>query len=202
MPWGFDIRNPATLVGNILLCRTLIVLNAIRLAGKYQEVPTVRGSHEHPATAYSWHCKEVKLLFSHDRCGTVDVSYCQFGAPYKKNTRLGFVFAEGLLAFKGRICRGGHAHIRLEGALTSKASAYPPGLCKEWVDIICLARTCSQRDDWSEPKEEARPGALEDLYYYNEILESAPWQVIMKEPCGCTSGGRRPHINVSEVRVA
>ena len=76
MPWGFDIRNPATLVGNALLCRTLIVLNAIRFAGKYQVVPIVRGSHEHPATTYSWHCKGVKLLFSHGRCGTVDVSYC------------------------------------------------------------------------------------------------------------------------------
>ena len=69
MPWGFDIRNPATLVGNILLCRTLIVLNAIRFVGKYQVVPIVRGSHEHPATDYSWHCKEVTLLFSHDRAG-------------------------------------------------------------------------------------------------------------------------------------
>ena len=92
----------------------------------------------------------------------------------KETYSFGMCFAEGLLAFKGRICRGGHAHIRLEGALTSKASAYPPGFCKEWVDIICLARTCAQRDDWSEPRDEARPGTSEELYY-NEILESAPW---------------------------
>ena len=105
-PWGFDIRNPHTLVGNILLCRTLIVLNAIRLAGKYQLVPTVRGSHEHPATAYSWHCKEVKLLFSHDRCGTVDVSYCHFGAPYRKTLVWDLFLLKDYLLSRGGYAEG------------------------------------------------------------------------------------------------
>ena len=162
-------------------------------------MPRTVGSHEHPATAYSWHCKEVKLLFSHGRCGTVDISYCRFGAPYRKNTRLGFIFAVRLLLFMGRVCRGGHEHVRLEGALTTHAAAYPEGLCEEWADIIYVSRNCVEHQVDYDEGDTIRAGALEDLYY-NELLEAAPWAMAMKEPVGVTFGGRRPHINVSEVR--
>ena len=187
-------------MGNLLLLRTMIVLKAIHIAGKGRSEPYTVGSHEHPATAYSWHCKEVILLFSHKGCGTVDIAYCSFGAPYPKNTRLGFIFATRLLSFEGRICRGGHSHIRLEGSLTTHAAAYPPGLCAEWADVIWATIHYSTRPlDLLEEEEGPRAGALEDLYY-NELLEAAPWAMAMKEPVGVMMGGRRPHINISEVR--
>ena len=101
--------------------------------------------------------------------------------------------------FEGRVCRGGHEHVRLEGSLTTYAAAYPLGLCREWADVIFAFCRGTNNDDFTSEASKCRPGALEDLYY-NEILEAAPWEVIMKQPCGLTATGRRPHINVSEVR--
>ena len=109
---------------------------------------------------------------------------CQFKAIYRKNTRLGYVFATRLRVFEGRVCPGGACaknHVRLEGSLTTKASCYPDALCEEWADQIVLTKTCTPDpvDEYS-PEGNHRAGALEAIAF-NEILQSAAWATIMRE---------------------
>ena len=79
--------------GNMLLFRTLVVLYAVYLAGRDPRLRYTVGSHEHPGSAFSWHVQQVRQLFGHDGCGIVPLSYCQFGAPYRKHTKFGFIYA-------------------------------------------------------------------------------------------------------------
>ena len=105
--------------------------------------------------------------------------------------------------FRGRVCRGGHQHVRLVGGLCTSASEYPPGLCDELSDAILYARNVADEDmldDYYDTTTSSnRAGAYERLYF-NEVLESAEWKVLMQEACG-SPGGRRTHINILEVRA-
>ena len=107
------------------------------------------------------------------------------------------------LQFRGRICRGGHQHIRLEGGLCTSASEYPPGLCDELSGSIQHARGLADEsileDSYVDNSDKHRPGAFERLYF-NEILESAEWKFLMQEACG-RKGGRSEHINILVVRA-
>ena len=202
-PLGFDPSEDKTQLGNLLLFRTLAVLFAIFLAGNRAGYTRFSvGSHEHPQSAFSWFLPQVKTLFDHEECGSVLISMCQFKAIYRKNTRLGYVFADRLQVFEGRVCPGGECaknHVRLEGSLTTKASCYPDALCEEWAEQIVLTKTCTPDplDEYS-PEGNHRAGALEDLAF-NEILLSADWATIMREACGDRKG-RRIHINIKEIR--
>ena len=111
----------------------------------------------------------MQALSAHDDCGSVLISMCPFKAVYRKSTRLGYVFADRLRVFDGRVCPGGACaqnHVRLEGALATKASCYPDHLCEEWADQILLTKTCAP-DPLDEFVDESsrRAGGLEDIAY-------------------------------------
>ena len=122
--------------GNVMLLRTMLVLFSIYLSGVEPENRWVRGTHEHPASAYSWHIPSVDRLFQHQGCTKITVSYCQFKALYRKNTSIDCIYTDYLEQFRGRVCRGGHQHIRLVGGLCTSASEYPPWLCDELSDAF------------------------------------------------------------------
>ena len=86
----------------------------------------------------------------------------------------------------------------LVGSETMHASEYPPGLCDEVSDVIAKDRELA--DDTLlfdlEAEADSRAGALGRIYF-NEILESAPWDVVMRTACGA----RQEHINILEVRA-
>ena len=197
-PLGKDPTDAKILDGNIMLLRTMLMLFAIKLVGKDSSTRWTQGTHEHPASAFSWKIPSINRLFESTGCGKVTISYCDFGAPVRKNTTLGYVYAKFVEKFRGRTCKGGHTHIQLCGSLTSIASEYPPGLCREFADHVAWERKAADDsillDDGSADSN--RAGALERIYF-NEILESAPWEVIMRTACGA----RREHINILEVRA-
>eukprot|EP00959_Pyramimonas_sp_CCMP1952_P277342 5798226-Pyramimonas_sp.AAC.1 len=67
------------------------------------------GLHEHPLTAYSWYARIVEFLLTHETAERFDLSMCQFGAPWKKDTSR-LVVRGSWLAPMARRCRGGHKH--------------------------------------------------------------------------------------------
>ena len=196
-PLGKYPKSQKILDGNLMLLRTMLILFSIYLSGNATGERYTRGSHEHPASAFSWAIPSIQKLFSHTGCGLVNISFCQFGVPYRKNTTLGYIFADYVKRFEGRTCKGGHKHIALEGSLTSRASEYPRQFCEEYSEHIAHARSLAESPA-TEDGGHYRAGALERLYF-NEILESAPWKVLLKTGCG-ERRGRRDHINILEVR--
>lgn len=162
-PLGKDPTNAKILDGNLMLLRTMLFLFAIKLVGRKRRTPWTRGTHEHPASAFSWRIPSVIRMFDEVDCGTVTVSYCSFGAPIKKNTTIGYVYSTRIERFRGRTCQGGHSHIVLEGSKTTHASEYPPGLCDEISDVIAIDRELADDTvltDW-EAEADSRAGALE-----------------------------------------
>ena len=203
-PLGKDPIDPPVRDGNLMLLRTMLVLFVIYLTGIDITERWTCGSHEHPSSAYSWHVPSVDRLFQHPGCTKLTISYCDFNAPYRKNTTLGLVYAGHFEQFRGRTCKGGHEHIQLKGSLCGLASEYPPGLCNELADAISYARRVADEtilDDYypTTNTTAAGAGAFERLYF-NEILESADWHVLLREACG-TRNGKREHINLLEVRA-
>ena len=182
----------------MLLLRTPVVLYAIFLAGRDPVLRYSVGSHEHPASAFSWRLRQVGALFAHLDCGIVPLSYCQFGAPYRKHTKLGFIYASFLSQVE-RVCHGDREHIQLRGALTTLASQYPPGLCSEFASAIAYARRIAGPHPVEDPDCSARRGSLESMVF-NDVLLPAPWKSISRASCTGPKG-RRLHINLIEVRA-
>ncbi|CAK0827752.1 unnamed protein product, partial [Prorocentrum cordatum] len=151
------------------------------------------GLREHPLTAYSWSTRIVEFLLSHDVVERFDLSMCQFGVPWKKDTSLLAVRGSWLAPMAKR-CRGGHARTMLEGGLTSKAALYPRGFCDE------LSRLIAENLGWPSPSQQseggAPPGAFEALWL-NDFVSSAPWQLHHHRRF------RKPlHINLLEIDAA
>ena len=193
-PWGFDPAEAQTATGNVLMSRALVVLWAIRRAAWGS------GSHEHPLSAYSWRLPSVKSLLAAPDVDSLTFSMCQFGAPYRKDTRLLLVRA-GFLAPLAQRCSGGHDHVRLSGSRTSAAAAYPRMLCTQWAGLLA-AHASRQREAWeaalaadTDGAAEAARGAWESTVM-NEVVRSAPWAVAMVQPVRT-----RDHINLLEARA-
>ena len=151
-PLGKDPTNAKILYGNLMLLRTMLFLFAIRLVGQDRRTRWTQGTHENPASDFSWRVPSVSRIFGAEGCGTVTLSYCSFGAPVKNNTTIGYVFATHMERFRGRTCKGGHSHEMLVGSKTTHASEYPPGLCDEVSDVIAKDRELSGRHFADRPR--------------------------------------------------
>ena len=91
-PYGKDTSLEPIAAGNLMLLRTMVVHFVVYLVGlKVGDRFTV-SSHEHPASAFSWWLPPVINLFMHEYCGKVTMSWCQFGAPYRKHTTFGYIY--------------------------------------------------------------------------------------------------------------
>ena len=191
-PMGFDPQDPTTALGNAVLLRSLVVLLALYVSG-------LHGSHEHPATAYSWWAEPVQRLFAMPGNETVEFSACMYGAPYRKDTRLGVVRCPQLRALERRCVHKKH-ELRLEGGHTQRAAAYHADLCTEWARVLAAAR----RED-SDPTVEADDeeaaitdgGGRMEQPFVNDIVASGEWKLL-----AVREGDPALHINVLEVRAA
>ena len=108
----------------------------------------VRWSVENPVSSglFRW-SPLASFLQSHPHHRVV-YHNCRFGAPYKKSTCI-VTDIPGLLNL-GKLCRGDHTHIPLNGRVetfgrelawvTSLAGQYPPALCWQWAREVgkCL----------------------------------------------------------------
>ncbi|CAK0850516.1 unnamed protein product [Prorocentrum cordatum] len=186
-PWGFDPSSTPTRLGNGLCRVGMLALFAHLLSGHGA------GLHGHPLTAYSWYAHIVEFLLTHEAVERFDLSMCQFGAPWKKDTSL-LVVRGPWLAPMARRCRGGHMHTVLEGCLTPKAALYPHGFCSE------LSKLIADHVDGPNPPppaESSAPAGAFEALWLNNYVDSAPWQLHCHRPF------RRPlHINLLEIHAA
>ncbi|CAK0813826.1 unnamed protein product, partial [Prorocentrum cordatum] len=151
------------------------------------------GLHEHPLTAYSWRTHIVEFLLTHKAVDRFDLSMCQFGAPWKKDTSL-LVVRGSWLAPMARRCRGGHKRTVLEGGLTPKAALYPHGFCDELSKLI--ADTLDGPTP-PPPAESSAPAGAFEAFWLNDYVGFAPWQL------HCHRLFRKPlHINLLEIDAA
>ncbi len=129
-PWGFDTSCPITAVGNQLLRFALACLQICGLHG-------IAASHEHPASAFSWHVACWDSLLRHPRAEVLLFSMCMYRENFRKNTKLFTINAEFLRGLR-RPCSsspGGdatlrHSHRPLTGSATTAAAKCP-------ADLVC-----------------------------------------------------------------
>ena len=163
-PWGFPASEmtpadaEAVELGNRL---ARVALSLFRFFLKLG-VPVIL---EHPLTSRLWHTAEVCDLSHHKNVSLVELDQCQYGARWKKPTRLlcAHVNQEDIIKLtrrcrpKGCICsRTGKPHWQLSGGgpgglrRTRIASEYPPGLARAMVSTL-LASTVEKRACLSHP---------------------------------------------------
>ena len=213
IPEGFDRSDHDVKRSNLIFLRSLAVLFAILVSS------CRHGSHEHPASAYSWWWHLVTWLFSQPACGKVTFDVCAFILPsltasarqecstragaerhkvIRKRTTLGRIRAPWLEGLR-RSCTGHHAHLRLEGSVTGRSAQYHHSLCKEWARLTAEAHRaeapCLATDDLVQASRPVRP-AFESLAV-NELMRAAQWheQASFSLP-------RHAHINIKELRAA
>ncbi|CAK0900373.1 unnamed protein product, partial [Prorocentrum cordatum] len=186
-PWGFDPSSTPTHLGNVLFRVGMLALFAHLISGHGT------GLHEHPLTAYSWCAHIVEFLLTHKTVDRFDLSMCQFGAPWKKDTSL-LVVRGSWLAPMARRCRGGHKHTVLEGGLTPKAALYPHGFCDELSKLIA---DILDGPTPPPPAESSAPAGAFEALWLNDYVGFAPWQL------HCHRLFRKPlHINLLEIDAA
>jgi hypothetical protein len=170
-PGGFDPKEPCTALGNLVLLRSMALLFAI------WKLSPFHGSHEHPKSAYSWQWRRIGWLFEQDSCDLIWLSMCSFGAPFRKDTRLGLVRAPFLKPL-ARPCTGFHSHVRLEGALCSRAARYPDGFAQEYATLAYAAFVRDPPtlggEDISRVRDDASGGS--ELVWFNEVMRSSDWE--------------------------
>ncbi|CAE8656028.1 unnamed protein product [Polarella glacialis] len=113
----------------------------LRLPGAFPDEPLL--SLEQPDCSIMWLLAAVASWMQATGGWTSRLSYCQFGMPLRKTTRIHFSSDFGF-AVLDRMCssrQDGHKHEQLNGweanaFRTSKASAYPRLLAKAWAAAV------------------------------------------------------------------
>jgi hypothetical protein len=113
----------------------------LRLPGAFPDEPLL--SLEQPDCSIMWLLAAVASWMQATGGWTSRLSYCQFGMPWRKATRIHFSSDFGF-AVLDRMCssrQDGHKHEQLTGweanaFRTSKASAYPRLLAKAWAAAV------------------------------------------------------------------
>ena len=164
LPWGFlaSQLTPddaiAVLLGNRLAQSALTLFRSFVKLG----IPTIL---EHPLTSRLWHTAEICDLSHNKHVSIVELDQCQFGAKWKKATRLlcAHVNQEDLTMLSRRckpvgcICsRAKKPHWQLSGGgpgglrRTRIASEYPPQLARAIVSTL-LASSVEHKAFHSHP---------------------------------------------------
>ncbi len=190
-PWGFDPKGARTTAqGNFLLQVTLLCLLIVA------RTPGLSGSHEHPDSALSWKIPQWDRLSALADCQMIRFAMCSFGTVNKKMTRLFGVKSAFLLPL-GRPCRGGHAHVPLEGSLTTAASEYPKAFCDQFIAL--LSDDLSMREDVSDfgsaDLDDTLPRRGPESIYINDLAQSLQWRPVFSRRARASA-----HINLKEMQ--
>ena len=187
---GLDPSDPETHLSNTLLLRTLAVLLASCMLGSRH------GSHEHPASAFSWHQAQVKRLFARPGCSAAQCAACAFGALSRKETRMGLVRGEHVMDLARPCAHAGAHEAPLHGSATTAAAQYPEELCAAFA-ARTRARLGASEPFGSYAADERHDAGRLEQPFLNEVLRSSEWRVIMR-----SAVTDQAHINALEVRAA
>ncbi|CAK0885398.1 unnamed protein product [Prorocentrum cordatum] len=165
-PLGFDAADGANQLGNVLLCKVLLILWTARKYG-------ARGSFEHPAGAHTWHAPAVKTLLGKAGWGTLE-----------KPTRLGLVRADFLLPLARPCEHGRKARSRplLGAARTAPAAAYSDQLCAVWAELSHAHLAKAGGPSEPAPARADAAGRLEQPFV-NDLIRRCRWRAFCCDPC-------------------
>ena len=198
-PWGLDVLDYDTAVGNFHMRLSLFIFVCQLSCGNEAIVET-------PWSAFSRKLPWWKACAAQ---GTeLRVDQCRYGTPYLKPT--GLLCSSAAFGPLGRRCRCKVPHERLEGALTSKAAAYPLPLCEEVARLALeLAENKSKGvSARGTPPLESRTAAESEVrdcraaqrfvshLWSTQLAEALPWKTVR-----AYRFPRANHINVLESHV-
>ena len=164
-PLGFDRLNPKTFLGNLLAFRCFAIMLCAYHAGRPNllEQPLLSKM----AWLSVWTFLR-SLGFSESQ-----VASCQFGSIHKKPFRLlSWGLDAGFLSCK---CKGGHQHVRIEGALTKPSSVYVPKLAEHFARAFLIALAGMNQKEKDGP-----PVAGLESVLLNDLLMTGEWTCDLK----------------------
>ena len=154
-PWGFDVLDYDTLVGNFHMHLSLVFL-----LPKCSPVKTPSLKHLSEHTLANFHGGDCWLAFE------FRVDQCQFGVTYQKPTAL-LTTSPYFRSRLSKRCRGNHRHDRLEGSCTTAAPLHEQeGNCDEGGEI---------RDHRAAQR-------FVSHLWATQLAESLPWKVVRATP--------------------
>ena len=180
-PWGFH-NVPKVRHGNILALRALALVYTARTYDR-------AGCAEQPRRSKMAWLRVWRELLQLPGVKEVFLAACQFGSIHKKEFRL--VGVNLGLEKLARPCRGGHAHVIVQGRYTKASSVYPDELARE----IAIVFGDFIKIDRGRTSDIESGGAGLESPIINDLLAARPWTVerVWK--------WKRPeHINLLELR--
>ena len=212
-PWGFQLLDKATMLGNLHAAQCLL------LAWVQLELGLSFGL-EQPAFGFMRGLGPWSSLV-HSGAFQVIFDWCQYGRNFLKPTRVltNFVVLKGL----ERRCRHRRKHVSLKGQATTAAGAYSPSFCRkvaqlcrvvwesgDWESLlsssVSVARDlhseqfdcCKGRNDsavWEERRRKAHRKRSSTLWAV-QLSEGLAWKTIMQYRFRTVT-----HINIQEAKA-
>ena len=181
-PLGFNRLDPKTWTGNILALRALTLL----LVGYHCDRPY--GLEQSRLSKMAW-LSAWKFLLTLDFAEAV-IASCQFKSIHRKEFR---VICRGLdTTFLDVRCKGGHTHVKIEGAYTKPSAIYTDGVA---YHIASGLRTALNEIDAKDLLTPAVDG--QESVPANDVMLSSKWELVR-----CWFWKRSSHINLLEASSA
>lgn len=191
-PWGFAPKDSERAKPNFMLAVVGMLILVLVRVGFGTLV------HEHPASAHSWAIKFWEWFVTLADAEIGRFCACQFGAPYRKDTRLARLRADCLRPLDRMCCCTGPHAVSLAGGETKKAAEYVPRFCTEYA---AAAAAVHRADPPALGQDEAAAmatgtPACYEKFWINDLLRELPWVPTASRPVGGDA-----HINVRELRA-
>ena len=183
-PYGFDVQDPQTRLGNLLFLRALQILKKASLHG-------VAGLLERPFSALSKFLPPYQHALRWPGADEVRVDSCQYGSIHQKSFALLVVNVD--LSSVARRCQGTCCHVPIAGVYTKASAIYT----EELAAALAWALRHSIRVIKAR-REAEQAGSVEGLenQLVNEVMLANDWKVThswkFKKPS---------HINLLELKA-
>ena len=123
LPFGFDPSEKRTKHGNLLACRSFLLLRP----GRRHRRPCGKEQPRRSKMAWLKAWSQLKALCFKESV----VASCQFGSPHRKEfLLLTYMLDAESLQVK---CPGGHDHVKIQGSLTKQSAVYTFDLAKHFA---------------------------------------------------------------------
>lgn len=182
VPEGFNRRMPKVLHGNILAFYSLTIFKHCVMFSTYAGFEQPRRSKM--AWLRAWRGAVQRGAEEAVMAG------CQFGSIHKKEFR---ILLNGIPADELEAkCRGGHTHVRIEGAYTKLSAIYPEKMAEKIAEVFLRHARMRQIEECESPPPIGRESLIvNDLLIAREWTERRSWH-----------WRKRSHINVLETSSA